>query len=187
MSAFQILLRCLLEAGGDMEKVPKKFKGALRCSVKETFPFFLITDGSYFISAYFTEKSYKQFRGENSSLRVTDLQDIMVQINKWTIELVGVTADSKEDQTFTQYAGVEMRMIIHQMDIKKEYKVELKKYPTNLYRDDTMKQAITQFLLSNQRQLIQKKLHQGSGSQSTQGTNLLKKSVNSPNGSRDAC
>jgi hypothetical protein len=78
LSAFQILLSSIIEANGDMDKMPKKFKGALRCSVKETSPNFLVTDGSYFISAYFTEESYKQFRKENSSLRVTDLQDIMV-------------------------------------------------------------------------------------------------------------
>lgn len=59
LSAFQILLISLLEANGDMEKIPKKFKGPLRCSVKETQPNFLLTDGSYFISGYFTEKSYK--------------------------------------------------------------------------------------------------------------------------------
>jgi hypothetical protein len=53
------LLISLLEANGDMEKIPKKFKGPLRCSVKETYPNFLLTDGSYFISGYFTEKSYK--------------------------------------------------------------------------------------------------------------------------------
>lgn len=73
LSAFQILLSSIIEANGDMDKMPKKFKGALRCSVKETSPNFLVTDGSYFISAYFTEDSYKQFRKENSSLRVTDL------------------------------------------------------------------------------------------------------------------
>ena len=140
----------MIEANGDMDKMQKKFKGPLRCSVKETYPNFLITDGSYYISAYFTEKSYKQFRDENSSLRVTDLMDIMVQINKWTIELIG----SANHKTFTSYAGVEMRMIIHQMDIKKDYKVELKKYPTNLYRDDLMKQVISQYLNFNQRQLL---------------------------------
>lgn len=59
LSAFQILLKSLIDANGDMDKMQKKFKGPLRCSVKETYPNFLITDGSYYISAYFTEKSYK--------------------------------------------------------------------------------------------------------------------------------
>ena len=64
----------------------------------------------------------------------------MVQINNWTIELVG------NANCFTSYAGVEMRMIIHQMDIKKDYRVELKKFPTNLYRDDKMKTSIQNLL-----------------------------------------
>ena len=64
----------------------------------------------------------------------------MVQINNWTIEMVG------NANNFTSYAGVEMRMIIHQMDIKKDYRVELKKFPTNLYRDDKMKSSIQNFL-----------------------------------------
>ena len=120
--------------------VPKKFRGPLRCSVKETMPNFLVTDGSFFISAYFTPDSYKDFRKQNASLRVTDLNDIMVQINKWSIELAG------NSDHFTSYNGIEMKMIIHQMDLKKDFRVELKKYPTNLYRDDKMKSQITNFL-----------------------------------------
>ena len=142
LSAFQILLVSLLQYDGDFKQLPKKFRGPLRCSVKETQPNFLLTDGSYFIQAYFTEESYKQFRDENSSLRVMDLKDVMVQINKWEIELVYSSSADKSMSSFTSYAGIEMRMIIHQMDIKKEYRVELQKYPTNLYRDDKMKTII---------------------------------------------
>jgi hypothetical protein len=64
----------------------------------------------------------------------------MVQINKWSIELVG------SSDCFTSYAGIEMKMIIHQMDLKKDFRVELKKYPTNLYRDDKMKTQIQNFI-----------------------------------------
>ena len=72
----------------------------------------------------------------------------MVQINKWSIELVGST------DCFTSYAGVEMRMIIQQMDIKKDFRVELKKYPTNLYRDDKMKTMINNFKNDQQKQAL---------------------------------
>lgn len=37
------------------------------------------------------------------------------------------------------------------MDIKKDFRVELKKYPTNLYRDDKMKTLIQYFLNEQQR------------------------------------
>ena len=78
LSAFQILIQNILAVDGQFDKMPKKFRGPLRCSIKETNPNFILTDGSYFISAYFTPESYKQFRKANSSIRVTDLQDIMV-------------------------------------------------------------------------------------------------------------
>ena len=39
-----------------------------------------------------------------------------------------------------------MKMIITQMDLKKDFRVEMKKYPTNLYRDDKMKTAIKDYL-----------------------------------------
>ena len=119
--------------------MPKKFRGPLRCSIKETNPNFLVTDGSYFISAYFTPESYKQFRKENSSIRVTDLQDIMVQINKWTLEIT-------KSNSLTSYNGLEMKMVIHQMDLKKDFRVEMKKFPTNLFRDDKMKTEIKNFM-----------------------------------------
>ena len=64
----------------------------------------------------------------------------MVQVNKWSIELVS------NSDTFTSYSGIEMRMIIHQMDLKKDFKVELKKFPLNLYRDDKMKTAVNLFV-----------------------------------------
>ena len=36
------------------------------------------------------------------------------------------------------------------MDLKKDFRVELKKYPTNLYRDDKMKTVINNFLRKQQ-------------------------------------
>ena len=158
--------------------MPQKFKGALRCSVKETSPNFLVTDGSYFISAYFTEESYKQFRKENSALRVTDLQDIMVQINDWSVELVASSC-------FTSYAGVEMKMIIKQMDIKKDYRVELKKFPTNLYRDDKMKTCVQNFLNQQQRRMISDKDSKAPQSQKNKAiaSNMMEAIVSSTNSS----
>lgn len=50
-----------------------------------------------------------------------------------------------------------MRMVIEQMDLKKDYKVELKKFPTNLFRDDKMKNAISEFVSRNFRSMLQDK------------------------------
>jgi hypothetical protein len=40
------------------------------------------------------------------------------------------------------------------MDLKKDYKVELKKFPTNLFRDDKMKNAISEFVSRNFRSML---------------------------------
>jgi len=37
-------------------------------------------------------------------------------------------------------------MIITQMDLKKDFRVEMKKYPTNLYRDDKTKTMMNWFI-----------------------------------------
>jgi hypothetical protein len=39
-----------------------------------------------------------------------------------------------------------MKMVIHQMDLKKDFRVEMKKFPTNLYRGDKMKTEIKNFM-----------------------------------------
>ena len=43
---------------------------------------------------------------------------------------------------FTSYAGLEMRVIVHEFKVKIEDKVSLNHYPTNLYRDDEVKTVI---------------------------------------------
>lgn len=46
-------------------------------------------------------------------MKITDLRDYMLNLERWTIDLVQV--DSKE--SFTSYAGLEMRLIIHQFSV----------------------------------------------------------------------
>ena len=41
----------------------------------------------------------------------------MIQLNDWELELSASSPDS-----FTSYAGLEMKMIINQMDIRKDFK-----------------------------------------------------------------
>ena len=47
------------------------------------------------------------------------------------------------------------------MDLKKDFRVELKKYPTNLYRDDKMKTAINNFLKRQKLQILKTKHFDG--------------------------
>jgi len=44
------------------------------------------------------------------------------------------------------------------MDLKKDFLVEHKKYPTNLYRDDKAKALIMNFLMKNQKKIFKEKV-----------------------------
>ena len=66
-------------------------------------------------------------------MKVTELRDYMITIDSWTLELIQVSATD----SFTSYAGLEMRLIINKFSKYSETRVELSnKYPQNLYRDD---------------------------------------------------
>jgi hypothetical protein len=54
-SAFKILLTEMLNANGDWSKIPKDYRKPLKCFVKESYPYFLVTDGYFFLQTYFTK------------------------------------------------------------------------------------------------------------------------------------
>jgi hypothetical protein len=56
-SAFKILFSDMLseKENGDWNLVLKKYRKPLKCFVKESTPFFLVTDVYYFVQAYFTK------------------------------------------------------------------------------------------------------------------------------------
>lgn len=62
MSAFKTLLLKMLEVEGDFTKIQESIKSScIKCFVKETYPKFLISDGSYFMAAYFSKDSLEKF------------------------------------------------------------------------------------------------------------------------------
>ena len=76
-------------------------------------------------------------------MKVTELRDYMITIDSWTLELVKVSAND----SFTSYAGLEMRLIINKFSKYSETRIELNNsYPQNLYRDDEVCHYITKFL-----------------------------------------
>jgi hypothetical protein len=77
-SAFKQLYSELFNQGGDFNKVSKDLKKPIKCYVKESFPHFLVTDGYFFVPAYFTNECVKDFRSKFGSINITDLKDKVV-------------------------------------------------------------------------------------------------------------
>jgi len=61
-SAFKQLYTEMFNQGGDFNKVSKSLQKPIKCYVKEAYPYFLITDGYFFVPAYFTKDALAEFK-----------------------------------------------------------------------------------------------------------------------------
>jgi len=98
-SAFKQLYTELFQHGGDFSKLSKDLKKPIKCYVKESFPHFLITDGYFFVPAYFTPEAIKDFRSKFSNVSVTDLAEKVIVLSDWSLEMRKVNSV----EVFTSY------------------------------------------------------------------------------------
>ena len=88
-SAFKMMLMNFLSAGGDPLKVDKKFNKTLRVGVKDVFPQFVLTDGQFNLSGYITREAYEDYKSNpKNKVKIEDLRDFMLNLERWTIDLV---------------------------------------------------------------------------------------------------
>ena len=141
-SAFKALYTEIFNQGGDFSKVNKDFKKPIKCYVKESFPHFLVTDGYFFVPAYFTKEAISEFRGKFGNVNVTDLADKVIVINNWHLEMRRVNSS----EIFTSYANLEARLVVQSFKPNIGEKLNPTRFPTNLFRDNEMKLTIQSFL-----------------------------------------
>ena len=143
-SAFKTLYTKMIQSGGDYAALPADLlRKDLQVFVKETRPYFLVSDSFFYVPAYFTQAAMSEYQSKFPQVNVLDLEGKVIVITKWTLELRKV--NSKE--CFTSYAGVECRLIVHSFKPQLQLKQSLHptRYPTNLYRDDEFKTSIQAF------------------------------------------
>lgn len=140
-SAFKQLFTEVLNQGGDFSKVSKDLKKPLKTYVKESYPFFLVTDGFFFIQAYFTKEAVAEFKSKFGNVNITDLHDKVVVLNNWSLEIRRVNSAD----IFTSYGNLEIRLIVNSFKANLNEKLNPTRYPINLFRDDEIKTQIQQF------------------------------------------
>ena len=144
MSAFKTLYTGMIEAGGNYDALPANLlKKDLQVFVKESRPYFLVSDSFFYVPAYFTQAAMNEYNSKFSSVNVQDLESKVIVITKWTLELRKVNSA----EVFTSYAGLECRLIVHSFkpQLKADVNLHPSRYPTNLYRDDEFKTTIQAF------------------------------------------
>ena len=140
-SAFKQLFTEMLNQGGDFSKVSKDLKKPLKTYVKESYPFFLVTDGFFFVQAYFTKEAVAEFKSKFGNVNIVDLHDKVIVLNSWSLEMRRVNSAD----TFTSYGNLEIRLIVHSFKANLNERLNPTRYPINLFRDDELKTQIQQF------------------------------------------
>jgi hypothetical protein len=126
-----------------MAKMPVKFLAPIKCFVKESKTNFLVTDGLFFLTAYFTKQALDQFKKAKPGFSVENLRGFLVNLQKWHCELALVDSTQK----FTSYANLELRLVIDEFSLASDTQQELEnKHPTNLFRDDDCRAFIQAYL-----------------------------------------
>lgn len=140
-SAFKQLYTEMLVQGGDFSKVSKDLKKPLKTYVKESYPYFLVTDGFFFVQAYFTKEAVAEFKSKFANVNITDLHDRVIVLNNWSLEMRRVNSAD----LFTSYANLEIRLVVHSFKPNLNERLNPTRYPINLFRDDELKTQIQQF------------------------------------------
>lgn len=74
-------------------------------------------------------------------MNITDLHDRVIVLNTWSLEMRRVNSA----ETFTSYANLEVRLIVHSFKPNLNERLNPTRYPINLFRDDEMKTTIQHF------------------------------------------
>ncbi len=141
-SAFKTLYTQMIQNGGDYNALPKDLlRKDLQVFVKETKPYFLVSDSFFYVPAYFTSAAISDYQSKFPQVNVLDLEGKVIVITKWSLELRRVNSA----EVFTSYSGVECRLIVHSFKPQLKESLHPTRYPTNLYRDDEFKTTIQAF------------------------------------------
>ena len=109
-SAFKTLFTDLINHNGDSSKLNKDLsKQMLKVFVKETSPYFLISDSFFYVPAYFTQAALDEFQKKFPTTSFSDLNQKVILISNWSLELKKVDSNS----VFTSYGGIEVRLIVN--------------------------------------------------------------------------
>lgn len=144
-SSFKYLWTTVFNNNGDFSKVPDKVrKTPIKCYVKESSPYFLVTDDFFYVPCYFTKKA------ADSVKNLADLRGRVIVINDWSLELAKV----KSEDVFTSYGGVELKLIVNSLTAKAGDSISLNRHPANIYRDAEVKTCIGNFIWNAQKKAI---------------------------------
>ena len=69
------------------EKFPQQFKKSMRLIMTENIPMVCLSDGFYFVEAFFTKEAINYFRKNFSHMKFSGLRDKIIFVKEWQLHL----------------------------------------------------------------------------------------------------
>lgn len=149
---FKMIATELLAVGADPMQLPRALRQPFQCFVRETYPYFMVTDGYHYINLNFTFDALAKFQKE-TGMSTCDTQHFLVCVDNWSVEL-GLVANSRTD--FMSCSNLTFKFVVHHMSLVTKEKLQMADHlwPANLYRDPEMRAHINCFLFSEQQKVL---------------------------------
>jgi len=106
--------------------------------VKESFPYFLASDGLFWTGLYFTSGAVSGFKAKHANVAVTDLAGRTIRVTDYDAVL-------SKSSSLTSYAGLEVRIVVKAFSLGDKSSGSGSPGAQNLYRTSSVKHALNSF------------------------------------------
>lgn len=132
---FKELFAEMLANNGRFNKLTAEQRKPFTAYVYTSVPKFFVSDGSHFVSTYFTKSWIADFNKKNPKIGLTDLHGKFVHITAWSLNLIDVDSENNP----LSYLNMEIQLVIEELKTNFSSKMTCNSFLLNIYKDNDVK------------------------------------------------
>ena len=132
---FKELFAEILANNGRFDKLSPKNRSSFTCYVYTSVPKFFDSDGSHFITTYFTKKCIADFNKKHPKTGLTDLHGKFVEVTAWSLNLIDIDSENNP----LSYLNMEIQLVIEELKPHFKSKMTCNSFLLNIYKDNDVK------------------------------------------------
>jgi hypothetical protein len=132
---FKELLAEMLANNGRFNKVSPEHRTPFTAYVYTSVPKFFVSDGSHFVTTYFTKSCIADFHRKYPKIGLTDLHGKFVTITAWSLNLIDIESENNP----LSYLNMEVQLIIEELKPNFSSKMTCNSFLLNIYKDNDVK------------------------------------------------
>ena len=132
---FKELFAEMLANNGRFNKLPEEHRTPFTAYVYTSVPKFFVSDGSHFVSTYFTKKCIADFNKRYPKIGLTELHGKFITITNWSLNLIDIDSENNP----LSYLNMEIQLVIEELKPNFSSKMTCNSFLLNIYKDNDVK------------------------------------------------